>query len=399
MTAKSAISADSAAPRRAASPVAILGAGPIGLACALMLAQRGVPSQVIDARTLEQARGDRRLLALSHGTLQMLNGLLGGRLAPLAPIDVVHVSSAGEFGAARLTKRDFGGLELGATAWYADLIEALSRAAAREPRISLRRPLRVVGLEQRPGSVRVVLQSGEIIDTPLAINAEGAPPAPAAGTPTSQAILATLRVRGLAPGTAVERFTREGPLALLPMPGDGAQGSPDPVQQRSLIWCLDSATAAQRLALDEPEFVDRVQAGLGTRIARVLGAGPRIPFTLLQQRRSRLREHRLVYIGNAAQSLHPVAGQGFNLGMRDCACLAESLAGAPDDVMAALDGYCAARRSDRWAITGFTGWLPGAFAARSAALASARSGALLAVDLVPPLRRGLSRLLMFGLRH
>jgi 2-octaprenyl-6-methoxyphenol hydroxylase len=390
---------------RPAAPVAILGAGPIGLACALMLAQRGVPSQVIDARTLEQARGDRRLLALSRGTLQMLAGLLGSRFAALAPIDVVHVSSAGEFGAARLSRHDFGGLELGATVWYADLVEALARAAAQEPRIAVRRPLRVVGLEQGPGSVQVLLQTGDAIEAPLAINAEGAAPAPATGTPAAQAILANLEVRGLAPGTAVERFTREGPLALLPMPGEGApaaagrSAAPEAVQHRSLIWCLDSATAAQRLALSEREFVEQVQAGLGSRIGHVVGVGPRSLFALLQQRRSRLREHRLVYIGNAAQSLHPVAGQGFNLGMRDCACLADSLSARPVDMMAALDHYCATRRSDRLAISGFTGWLPGVFSARSPVLAGARSGALLAVDLVAPLRRGLSRLLMFGLRH
>ncbi|HWY72546.1 MAG TPA: FAD-dependent monooxygenase, partial [Burkholderiaceae bacterium] len=88
--------------------VAILGAGPIGLACALLLSTRGIKSQLIDARSLEQARQDRRLLALSRGTAELLSGLLGPAFGPVGRIFEVHVSSSGQFGATRLTGRDFG---------------------------------------------------------------------------------------------------------------------------------------------------------------------------------------------------------------------------------------------------------------------------------------------------
>ncbi len=387
------------------TPVAILGAGPIGLACALMLAQRGIDSELVDARSLEQARLDRRLLALSRGTVMLLSDMLGSGFAPLALIDDVHVSSAGELGAAHLSRRDFGGVALGATVWYSDLVAALAAATERDPRIKVRRPCRVTGLEQRSDAVRVSLDAGAAIEAALAVNAEGT--APAAGAPSALAILADVTIDQLACGCAVERFTRAGPLALLPVPFDrpGRADAPDTGRdvaahgKRSMIWCLQRDAAQQRLALSDSEFLGEIQALLGSRLGRVRSIGPRSAFPLVLQRRAHLREHRLAYIGNAAQSLHPVAGQGFNLGMRDCACLADCLAASPADVPAALTRYSAARRIDRIAISTLTALLPRVFTPRSRPLGIARSAALLAIDLAPALRRELSSLLMFGLRN
>lgn len=370
--------------------MAVLGAGPIGLACALLLSTRGIGTQVLDARSLEQARQDRRLLALSRGTVLLLASLLGPRFAPMGRILEVHVSSSGQLGSTRLTSRDFGGAALGATVWYSDLVQALARAAECDANIVMRRPCRVVEMEQKADSVLIHLDDSSRIQASIAINAEGAP-ANGRGA-ASDALLADLDVDGLAPGTAVERFTRDGPLALLPMPeGSGSR--------KSMIWCVDHPIAQQRMALDDTEFAKTVQTALGPRIGRVTALGPRSAFPLLQQRRARVREHRLVYIGNAAQSLHPVAGQGFNLGMRDCVCLADCLAGAPDDPVQALFRYERTRKADRFAISGFTGTLPALFASRLAPIAAARSIALLALDLAAPLRRSLSSLLMFGVRH
>ena len=370
--------------------VAVLGAGPIGLACALLLSTRGIGTQVLDARSLEQARQDRRLLALSRGTVLLLASLLGPRFAPMGRILEVHVSSSGQLGSTRLTSRDFGGAALGATVWYSDLVQALAHAAEADANIVMRRPCRVVEMEQQADSVLIHLDDSSRIQASIAINAEGAP-ANGRGA-ASDALLADLDVDGLAPGTAVERFTRDGPLALLPMP-EGSGG------RKSMIWCLDHPIAQQRMALGDKEFAKTIQTALGPRIGRVTTLGPRSAFPLLQQRRARVREHRLVYIGNAAQSLHPVAGQGFNLGMRDCVCLADCLAGAPDDPVGALFRYERTRKADRFAISGFTGTLPALFASRLAPIAAARSIALLAFDLAAPLRRSLSSLLIFGVRH
>jgi 2-octaprenyl-6-methoxyphenol hydroxylase len=370
--------------------VAILGAGPIGLACALLLSSRGIASQLLDARTLDQARQDRRLLALSRGTMQLLTGLLGPHFAPMGRILEVHVSSSGQPGTTRLTGVDFGGVELGATVWYADLLQAMARAADVDPNILVRRPCRVNDVGQRADSVLIDLDNASHIEVPVAINAEGAP---AIGRrPASAALLAEIDVQDLAPGTAVERFTRDGPLALLPLP---AQAS----SRRSMVWCVDQDLSRSLLALSDAEFSGKIQAMLGPRIGHVTGVGTRSAFPLVQQQRARLREHRVVYIGNAAQSLHPVAGQGFNLGMRDCVCLADSLAQAWNDPIAALQRYEAARKADRFTISRFTSALPALFASSLAPIAVARSLALVAFDLAAPLRRSLASVLMFGVRR
>lgn len=379
-------------PATAPAPVAILGGGPIGLACALLLSMRGIRSHLIDARPLQQALQDRRLLALSRGTLQVLAGRLGERFAPTAPICEVHVSSSGEFGATRMRAGDFGAGPLGATVWYADLVNALASAAQSDPGITIRRPCRATGLEQRQDGVRVHLQDAQPLDAAVAINAEGTPAA--AAPATRCAMLAELQAAGLASGTALERFTREGPLALLPMP-DG----PPVAGRKSMIWCVENALAQQLLALSEAEFVSKIQATLGPRIVQVTRADQRSAFALQPQRRERVREHRVVHIGNAAQSLHPVAGQGFNLGMRDCVCLADCLAQNFAQPLAALARYEAMRRADRFAIATFTTLLPDLFSWRLLPAAWARSLALSGIDLVPPLRRSLSSLLMFGVRN
>jgi len=375
--------------------VAILGAGPIGLACALLLSARAIPSRLIDARSLEQARQDHRLLALSRGTLQLLSGLLGDGFAPMAPISEVHVSSMGQFGATRMTSRDFAGQLLGATVWYSDLVHALARAAEADPGIGVHRPCRALGVEQRPDAVRIRLQDAAPLEVCIAINAEGSLPGTGAAA-AADALLAEVEVDGLAPGTAIERFTREGPLALLPVP---AGGTGDAAARKSMIWCLDHDLAEQQMAIGDSEFAGKIQAIIGPRMGRVIRVGPRSRFPLLQQRRVRLREHRQVYIGNAAQSLHPVAGQGFNLGMRDCACLADCLAQTPDDPPEALKRYEMARKADRFAISRFTSALPGLFASPLAPVAAVRAIALSAFDLAAPLRRTLSSLLMFGVRR
>jgi 2-octaprenyl-6-methoxyphenol hydroxylase len=370
--------------------VAVLGGGPIGLACALLLSTRAIPCQLLDARTLDQARQDRRLLALSRGTLQLLTGLLGPHFAPLGPIVEVHVSSSGQLGTTRLSSGDFGGVALGATVWYGDLVAALASAADADPNIRVRRPCRVVDVEQRAESVLIGLNESPGIEVAIAINAEGI--TPNGGPARSDAVLAELDVHDLAPGTAIERFTRDGPLALLPLPAGASS-------RKSMIWCVDRDVARSLLELSDAEFAGKIQAILGPRIGRVAAVGPRRSFPLVQQQRPRVREHRLVYIGNAAQSLHPVAGQGFNLGIRDCVCLADSLAQAGDDLSAALSRYESTRRVDRFAISRITGTLPALFASRLVPIAVARSIALVALDLAAPLRRSLSSVLMFGVRH
>jgi len=376
--------------------IAILGGGPIGLSCALLLAQRRVGSVVVDARTLEDARRDARLLALSRGTWQVLRPLLADHLPRHAPIRDVYVSSAGELGATHLAASDFDGIDLGVTILYGDLLEALARSVAAQASIESRRPCRALRLEQTPESVRITLADATALEAPLAVRAEGLPAANGGPEVAAEhwAVIANLRAQGPATGSAFERFTRDGPLALLPTPAQFGDGS---ARTLALVWCMSDAASRRRLAMPDREFRDELQRAIGLRIAQIDAIGPRRRYPLAQAVRETVREHRVVALGNAAQTLHPVAGQGFNLGMRDCLALANALA-THGDISAALADYEQRRRFDRAAIAALTRWLPEAFATRFAPIAVARTAGLLALDLIPPLRRQLAHLLMFGAR-
>jgi 2-octaprenyl-6-methoxyphenol hydroxylase len=373
-------------------PVLILGAGPIGLALALLLARRHVPSRLFDARELDAARADRRVLALSRGSLQTLGALADLPHEKLAPIRTVVVSSAGQFGRAVIREDDVGGGPLGATIRYGDLLEPLASAAAIEPLIAIRRPLRIDSVRQQPGDVEIETADGECIRAPLVINAEGL--GSRSVSPAQAALVADVEVEGAA-GWAFERFTRDGPLALLPVAARAGAST----QPMAMIWCMPVAAADRRHALSDAEFMAEAQAQLGmrTRLQSVRSRGRTL---LPEQARETLREHRVVYLGNAAQTLHPVAGQGLNLGLRDCVTLADCIsATAPGaDPVEGLADYERLRRADRAAILALTRTAPALFATRFAPVALGRSLALTLLSIVPDLRREFARLLMFGVR-
>jgi len=377
------------------APIAILGGGPTGLACALMLARSGRASVVFDAQVPGSARRDRRLLALGRGSWQILRPLLGD-LPQRAPITDVHVSSAGEFGSTHIGAGDLGGEELGATVFYGDLVAALERAAGESRAITQQRPRRVVDLQQAPDRVRVICADAEPFEAPLVINAEGWSPASSStgmqsDDPAAPVGLAgDVTLSGVAAGAAYERFTRDGPLALLPRPG--GEGL------RSLVWCMPPHIAAQRLGQPPEALRADLQQAIGPRIGKVVAVGNLHAHPLHERVRTELQSHRCVAIGNAAQTLHPVAGQGFNLALRDCASLIDCLVAHRSDAFAALADYARRRRADRAAIVAITHWLPQVFATRFAPIALARTFGLAALDLVPPLRNQLAQLLMFGVR-
>lgn len=380
----------------ATTPVAILGGGPVGLALALLLAKRRVPSVVFDARSVEQASADRRLLALSLGSLQTLGALTELPRDAQAPIRNVIVSSVGQFGRAVIGERDVGTEILGATIRYGDLITALSAAAETEELILVRRPLKVLAVRQSPSLVEIELQGEPSFTAPLALSAEGLGNAPITSASHS-ALVADLDVAGVERGSACERFTRDGPLALLPLPIRAPAG----VHKMALVWCMSNAQADRRNMLADPEFIDELSSQLGERKLRVMALQSRHRYPLHERARNELVEHRIAYLGNAAQTLHPVAGQGLNLGLRDGAVLAELIGAArasASDPLSALHTYAQSRRADRAAIVALTRTAPAFFSTRFAPIALARSIGLTALAVVPNLRREFARLLMFGVR-
>jgi len=380
----------------AGAPLGILGGGPVGLTLALLLARRGVRSVVFDARSVEQASDDRRLLALSLGSLQTIGAVIDLPRGAVTPIRTVIVSSVGQFGRAVIGKSDVAGEMLGATIRYGELIAALSAATASNDLISMRRSVRVLAVRQSPASVEIELDGHEPLIAPLALSAEGLAQAPVESASQS-ALLADVEVSGIDAGTACERFTRDGPLALLPLPARLSAGS----HQKALVWCMDPAQADRRSALSDANFLAELRSQLGGRGLQVLAVGARKCYPLYQRARDDLVEHRIVYLGNAAQTLHPVAGQGLNLGLRDSVILADQIAAAcaaEADPVKALHEYARSRRADRAAILALTRLTPSFFATRFAPIAAVRSIGLTALAVVPTLRREFARLLMFGVR-
>lgn len=379
------------------TPIAILGGGPVGLTLALQLARHRVPSVVVDARDLDEAKRDRRLLALSRGTLDALGTIVDLPPAALAPIRTVVVSSRGQFGRAVLDERDNGGRPLGATIRYGDLITALDAACIGAPLVELRRRCTASVVSQGPSSVDVRLSDGSSLGATIAVNAEGAGAGGRAPAVRQSALTGDVEVRGPAAGTAFERFTRDGPLALLPLPGP-AVGAARPM---SLVWCMPTAAAERREALSDAELLAELQAEFGERNGRVVAIRSRGRYPLIEQARDEVREHRLVHVGNAAQTLHPVAGQGLNLGVRDCVALADLVASAvaaAEDPLALLPEYEQRRRADRLAIRTLTRTVPGFFATGFAPVAAARSLGLTMLSIFPDLRAEFARFLMFGVR-
>lgn len=390
-------------------PITLVGAGPVGLACALLLHARGIAVRVLDARAPEDSASDTRVLALSRGSWALLRPFLQGAALPRADITDVKVSSAGEFGLTHLPSPRAGRNEaLGATVRYGALVLALARAAT-QAGIDLQSRCTVTQIEQTPTQVCLKLNDGRTLETPLAVLAEGFSAHKPVRT-QDWAVVASVQVSGVARGTAFERFTREGPLALLPEPGysnPARHASPHATpaaMPMSLVWCMDEVQCNRRMALCESAFLKELQTAVGSRVAKIDEAGPRSRFPLTQAFESEPWRHRVVQIGNAAQTLHPVAGQGFNLGLRDAAVLAQALTQQPNvwttdtALQHALAAYSQRRVMDRRVIASVTAALPSVFTPRFTPLALARSLGLVALDLMPALRNQLAHLLMFGVR-
>jgi 2-octaprenyl-6-methoxyphenol hydroxylase len=372
--------------------IAIGGAGPVGLALAAMLVRHGAAPQrivLIDAKPVEQAVKDPRSLALSWGSRQLLEEIRGWPAA-VTPIREIHVSRRGHFGRTLMTADEFSLPALGYVSRYGALVQALS-AAASAAGIHMLRPMQIASREELADCVALLLADGRTLHARVMVQAEGGLFADQPGKPISRdynqtAVISHVTVGTPQPGRAYERFTDEGPLALLPQE-DGY----------ALVWCLRPARASQVAALPDAAFLHQLQQAFGQRLGRFLGATPRIAYPLgLNAGFS--HSARTVAIGNAAQTLHPVAGQGLNLGLRDAAVLARIL--APDASPLTVQRYVLQRRRDRGLTIGLTDALARAF---SSAPDGAFSQSLLGIslglmDAVRPVKRLLAEQMMFGRR-
>jgi 2-octaprenyl-6-methoxyphenol hydroxylase len=378
--------------------VAICGAGPVGLALAALMARRGVAPwriALVDAKALGQAISDPRSIALSWGSRMLLEDV-GAWPLPCTPIHQIHVSRRGHLGRSVMDRAEHKVEALGYVARYGDVVDALARACERAG-VQVLRPVRVTALDERRDGVVLDLDDGRKLHAQAAVQAEGGVFGEQADRTqrrdyTQTAVIARVSSSQPIAHRAFERFTDEGPLALLPQ--DGADG-----HRYALVWCVHPERAQQLLDLGEPAFLRQLGEAFGERLGTFTGASERAAFPLGLNADPRFSA-RTVAIGNAAQTLHPVAGQGLNLGLRDAAVLARLLARGIDregGVADALSRFAEERARDRGAIIRTTDALARVFA-NTGPLQAVFGLALAALDTVKPARMLLAELMMFGRR-
>jgi len=373
--------------------IAICGAGPVGLALAAFLVRRGVSGDriaLIDGKSLDQAVTDPRSIALSWGSVQLLEDVRAWPL-PATPIHEIHVSRRGQLGRSLMDRAEHAVPALGYVARYGDVVAALARACDAAGVRTLR-PARVESLDENEASVQLRLDDGRTVVTNIAVQAEGG----IFGQQESKArvrdydqtaLIARVSASDPIPHRAFERFTDEGPLALLPQ--DASDG-----HAYALVWCMHPERAADIQLLDDAAFLRQLGEAFGSRLGQFTATSPRIAFPLGLNAEARATA-RTVAIGNAAQTLHPVAGQGLNLGLRDAAVLSRQLArGATPDAIAA---FTSERSQDRSLTIGLTDTMARAFVGRGP-LQPVLGLSLAALDIIKPARLLLADLMMFGRR-
>ncbi len=389
--------------------IAVVGAGPVGLALALHAA-RLLPHAhitVFDARPSDRdVSADPRTLALGLGSVQFLQRLQVWPAAAAQPITQVHVSQAAStlpaaLGPAEVLLRanELGVPLLGAVLSYGALVAPLQAAwqhavAARPVQLHSRFGTPVARVQDVPGGVEVDADIAEVFD--LAVVAEGGVFAEQSRKAVvsdyqQTAWVGTVTLEGATPGMAFERFTRNGPAALLPLLSSSAGHS-----RAALVWCVpchddpvQGLNDTQRLAVLRTIFPPAA--------GRLLAVSPLKSFALGLNAERSLVQGRTVRIGNAAQTLHPVAGQGLNLGLRDAHELVTVLRWA-DDLDGALKRAQWARAADRWTMIATTDFLARSFTWTLPGAAAARGLGLAAVQALPPLKNWLARRMMFGSR-
>jgi 2-octaprenyl-6-methoxyphenol hydroxylase len=388
--------------------VALCGGGLVGATLALALADLGLRVVLVEAHpfgTFGQPSFDDRTTALSNGSRRIFEAL---RVWPLlereaTAIRRIHVSDRGRFGFARLDAAEQGLSALGFVVVNRAMGAALWRRLEQSS-VRILAPARVRGMQLVDGRQRIDCDLGQqrsaSVEARLAIAADGAQSvlreAAGIGAQTwnyeQTALVTNVLAQRFHDHVAYERFTSEGPLALLPM-SEGRIG---------LIWTFATEIAPSIAQADDAAFLGRLQDAFGFRLGRFMKVGARQLYPLSLTRADEYIAERLAIVGNAAQTLHPIAGQGFNLGLRDAASLAEVLADGraqqqdafdPGDGMW-LERYREWRVADRTNIVRFTDGLVRVFTQPFGPIKALRDIGMLAFDLMPAAKGALSQLSM-----
>jgi 2-octaprenyl-6-methoxyphenol hydroxylase len=384
---------------------AILGGGMVGSTLALALSRledaqgRKPRILLLESRrpqSLQHPGFDARAIALSYGSQQMLSelGLEREFIPGSAPIHSIHVSDRGHFGRVELTAREYGLPVLGRVVELHGVGQRLLQRLESTAAISYQAPASVTDLELQDDTVVIHRADGEPVRCRLLLLADGGESSwrDKLGLTWHQesfeqsALITTILSRGAPSHRAWERFTGSGPLALLPL-GDN---------RLSMVWSLHSHVASEALGWSDAFFLAQLQQAFGYRAGRFIQTGARHLYPLFLRQTQTTRHHRLLLLGNAAQQLHPVAGQGFNLGLRDVMTLYRQLQpvwreGQDPGAAGVLHSYASARRTDVDATIWMTSSLARLFASSSAPLVAGRTLGLAAMNRCALLKEHLAR--------
>lgn len=382
--------------------VVIVGGGPVGATLALWLGQTGQRVIMLEARKQGASYHESRALALSDGSRRILKKLgVWQRLSSVnaTPIQHIHVSQQGSFGRSILKAEDYDLPALGYVVSYGALSEALDIELANCPSVAVQYEATAQHIQHEAhlASVRYLAQGAEqTIDSPLIVLADGGRSLEDIAGLSKQtkeyghdALISKVRAELPHNNIAYERFTVHGPIALLP------NGERD----FSLVWTGKKAYIEPLLALSDAEFLAAFHSQFGDRVGQFLSVEKRMTFPLKLSKLTSTNLQHLVVIGNAAQTMHPVAGQGFNVGLRDAESLANmilssTLANLGSDTM--LADYRKTREKDTKNGLLFTDFLVNFFSNDLVGMNHLRGAGLALFDLIKPVKAHLVRKMSFG---
>ncbi len=374
--------------------IVIAGGGLTGRSLALALLNRGYQVVVVDRRPLELTpQADGRALALSLATCQALHalGLWSALYSKITPITDIHVSERGGWGFSRLAAKKYGHTAFGGVVDYEHLLCALGSALAEHDRRAALewRQGECLAVDQSDDRLSLELACGDLLHGSALVVAEGGMSATRESLGIEEqvynyeqtAIVTTVTVDKPIAGKAFERFTSSGPLALLPF-GD---------KEYALVWSLTPEIAAEAMVLDDESFRQALQKAFGYRLGRLIGVDARHAFPLVRRSCGEIYKGRVVLAGNACHTLHPIAGQGFNLAMRDVALLDELL--GRETGLANWSGlaqeYALLRTADHQSLLNATHGLATLHTLSCDAAFYARNKALAMFDVIPLAKTGL----------
>ncbi|MCU7930058.1 MAG: 2-octaprenyl-6-methoxyphenyl hydroxylase [Candidatus Thiodiazotropha sp. (ex Codakia rugifera)] len=385
--------------------ILIVGGGMVGASLARSISGQGYKIGVIEAWPLEsvtQPSFDDRVIALSWGSRVILRtmGVWDSVLPAAEPILDVHISDRGHFGFTRLSHQQEGVDALGYVVAARALGQALLKDLQAQADIELICPARLKSFAVNATETEVRLEQDNAlrcVKSRLLVAADGGDSQvrrflsiPLKEKSYGQtAIIANLRCERTHQGVAYERFTDTGPLALLPMTED----------RLSMVWTAKDAQVGELMALQDEQFLARLQDRFGYRLGRLFGLGKRVAYPLCLRQATEQVRPRVVLIGNAAHAIHPVTGQGFNLGLRDVAVLADLLCGAAQTTqdpgeLSLLKSYEKWRQKDQDAVAMITDGLARLFANPFGPLRLVRNLGLVSLDVAPSLKHLVARQFM-----